>query len=68
MTNQIKEGNFSIETKEGERDTKEHKTKRPNIDHLIKRIMVEKKKEQKKNIIIFAFIVLIIIVIVSFNL
>tara|TARA_B110000967_G_C18809291_1_gene522709 strand:+ start:445 stop:591 length:147 start_codon:yes stop_codon:yes gene_type:complete len=36
------------------------KAVRPNIDHLIKRIMVKRRKEQQKNLVIFVFSLLAI--------
>tara|TARA_B100000767_G_C19303510_1_gene344525 strand:- start:311 stop:520 length:210 start_codon:yes stop_codon:yes gene_type:complete len=36
-------------TKLGSPGLEKNMEKRPNIDHLIKRIMVERRKEQKKN-------------------
>jgi len=30
-----------------------YETKRPNIDHLIKRILIEKRKEKKKSAVTF---------------
>ena len=42
---------------------------RPNIDHLIKRILVEKRKKIKKDLLIFVFIILLVIgaMMLSFN-
>jgi hypothetical protein len=49
MTTQLKKNNFSIEVASPS-NTIETKPQRPNIDHLIKRIIVEKRKENRKNI------------------
>jgi len=35
---------------------KKEKNERPNIDHLIKRILVERRKEERKNIYIFTLV------------
>tara|TARA_B110000114_G_scaffold148615_1_gene158736 strand:- start:165 stop:377 length:213 start_codon:yes stop_codon:yes gene_type:complete len=51
---QSKELNADLQTKE------KLKSNRPNIDHLIKRILTERRKEQKKNILIFVFVLLIV--------
>ena len=49
MTTQLKKNNFSIEVANPS-NIIETKPQRPNIDHLIKRIIVEKRKENRKNI------------------
>ena len=49
-----RELNADVQTKE------KLKPNRPNIDHLIKRILIERRKEQRKNFIIFATIILVI--------
>jgi hypothetical protein len=51
---QSKELNADLQTKV------KLKSNRPNIDHLIKRILTERRKEQKKNILIFVFVLLIV--------
>ena len=51
---QSKELNADLQTKE------KLKSNRPNIDHLIKRILTERRKEKKKNILIFVFVLLIV--------
>tara|TARA_B100000780_G_C21057969_1_gene425141 strand:+ start:271 stop:483 length:213 start_codon:yes stop_codon:yes gene_type:complete len=60
MTTQIKENNFSEKTIKSPSTTSKSKLQRPNIDHLIKRILTERRKEQKKNILIFVFVLLIV--------
>ena len=54
MTTQLKENNFLVANSvENAKDTpaiKNSRKERPNIDHLIKRIIVEKRKENRKNI------------------
>ena len=58
MTTQFK--NISVEKKLEFQSKEKPKIARPNIDHLIKRILVERRKEQKKNFLIFTFILLTI--------
>jgi len=73
MTTQLKENNFSIaNSTENAKDKpviKNSIKERPNIDHLIKRIIVERRKEQRKNLLIFLFMFLAIsgIIIISIN-
>ena len=73
MTTQLKENNFLVANSvENAKDTpaiKNSRKERPNIDHLIKRIIVERRKEQRKNLLIFLFLFLAIsgIIIASIN-
>jgi len=60
MKIQLKENNFSIKIKKDVSNTEEPNLVRPNIDHLIKRILIERRKEQRKNFIIFSTIILVI--------
>lgn len=60
MTAPFKESNISLAVNKRSSDIKSFKP-RPNIDHLIKKIIVEREKENKKNLIIIGFIFLIII-------
>tara|TARA_B100000795_G_C22570869_1_gene350020 strand:- start:455 stop:667 length:213 start_codon:yes stop_codon:yes gene_type:complete len=60
MKIQLKENNFSIKIKKDVSNTEEPNFVRPNIDHLIKRILIERRKEQRKNFIIFSTIILVI--------
>jgi len=65
MKIQLKENNFSIKIKKDVSNTEEPnfvRPNRPNIDHLIKRILIERRKEQRKNFTIFATIILVIAV------
>ena len=72
MTTQLKENNFLVANSvENAKDTpviKNSRKERPNIDHLIKRIIVERRKEQKKFLLIGVFVLLVIsaLVILSF--
>ena len=61
MKIQLKENNFSIKIKKDVSNTEEPNFVRPNIDHLIKRILIERRKEQRKNFTIFATIILVIV-------
>ena len=60
MTNRLKENSISVENSKDLTNKSKLRTARPNIDHLIKRILNERRKEQKKNFLIFASIFLII--------
>ena len=60
MTTQIKENNLSETIIKSPSTTTKSKLQRPNIDHLIKRILTERRKEQNKNILIFVFVLLLV--------
>jgi|TARA_B110000967_G_C18539269_1_gene389769 hypothetical protein len=60
MTTQHKENNLSKEAVDVSPHVKISIKNRPNIDHLIKRILTERRKTNKKNI--FAFIVIFLLV------
>ena len=60
MTTQIKENNLSERIIKSPSTTTKSKLQRPNIDHLIKRILTERRKEQNKNILIFVFVLLLV--------
>jgi hypothetical protein len=64
MTTQLKENNFSIEGNKDPVKTPKPKPERPNIDHLIKRILDERKRERKNTIFtliaVFSSIILIV--------
>jgi len=60
MTTQIKENNLSEGIIKSPSTTTKSKLQRPNIDHLIKRILTERRKEQNKNILIFVFVLLLV--------
>ena len=64
MSTQYKENNFSTENLSTLRDKSQNnidKIVRPNIDHLIKRILVERRRE-KRNFIALGFVILSITV------
>ena len=70
MSSQYKENNFSTESPSillSKDFNNINRTPKPNIDHLIKRILNERRKEQKKNFLIFASIFLIIVGSVVFS-
>jgi hypothetical protein len=46
-------------------DKKKLKAVRPNIDHLIKRILVERRKSEKRSLLIFSAILLIVATIIT---
>ena len=63
MSSQYKENKFSTEnlfTPPTSSQNNIDDTVRPNIDHLIKRILVERRKEKKKNFLIFILILSVI--------
>ena len=66
MITQFKKTNLLVENMKDEPSKSKSKAQRPNIDHLIKRIMVERRKEQRKNLVIFSFFLLAIAGSVSF--
>ena len=64
MNQQYKKNNFSTENFSTPLTTSQNnidKKARPNIDHLIKRILVERRRE-KRNFIALGFVILSIIV------
>jgi|TARA_B110000967_G_scaffold184719_1_gene204403 hypothetical protein len=64
MSTQYKKNNFSTEKLSIPFTTSQNnidKTARPNIDHLIKRILVERRRE-KRNFIALGFVILSITV------
>tara|TARA_B110000971_G_scaffold177035_1_gene182655 strand:+ start:106 stop:321 length:216 start_codon:yes stop_codon:yes gene_type:complete len=68
MSLQYKENNFSTENLSTSHATSQNnidKTARPNIDHLIKRILIERKRE-KRNSKVLGFVILSIVLIFNF--
>ena len=64
MSSQYKENNFSTEkfsTPHATSQNNINKTARPNIDHLIKRILVERRRV-KRNSMALGFVILSIII------
>jgi|TARA_B110000967_G_C18786997_1_gene511313 hypothetical protein len=68
MTTQSKENNMSVAAKKTSPNIVKPQTERPNIDHLIKRILVERRKENKKNFLVFAIVLLTISGLILFTL
>jgi hypothetical protein len=70
MSTQHKENNFSIENLSTSQDKSQNninKTARPNIDHLIKSILVERRREKRKSMALgFLFLSIILIFIFLF--
>tara|TARA_B100000780_G_C21061309_1_gene426581 strand:+ start:409 stop:621 length:213 start_codon:yes stop_codon:yes gene_type:complete len=69
MTVELKETNLTTDVSESLANEKKPKLDRPNIDHLIKRILTERRKQEKKNIIILIVILAIVsgLVLASFS-
>ena len=66
MTSQYKENNFSTESTLASTVKDKNyinKTGRPNIDQLIKRVLVERRRELRNNIITIGFLFLSIFLI-----
>ena len=69
MSSQYKENKFSTEnllTPPTSSQNNIDDTVRPNIDHLIKRILVERRKEERKNIFIFTLVLTVAAGIMTF--
>ena len=67
MITKLKENNFLIKVNEDLSNKEKVEQQRPNIDHLIKRIIVEKRKEKKRNFLIFSFLSLVFCGILTFS-
>ena len=65
MSSQYKENNFSIEKSKVLETTAQNKKIRPNIDHLIKRILT-KRREEKRNVLVLGFAISIILILIFF--
>jgi len=62
MAGELKEDNLQSKTTERLQGVVgKSNTARPNIDHLIKRILTERRKEHKKNFFILVVILAIIV-------
>ena len=46
-------------------DKKKLEAARPNIDHLIKRILTERRKSEKRSLLLFSAILLIVATIIT---
>ena len=60
MTIQSNESNLKIDADVERPNSEKSKSARPNIDHLIKRIITERRNESRKNLYILIFILLVI--------
>ena len=70
MSSQYKENNFSTESLTVPFSTNQNKKStivKPNIDHLLKRILVEKRRERQKITISIGIIILSITLISIFS-
>ena len=70
MSTQYKENNFSTENLSASRDKSQNnidKTVRPNIDHLIKRILVERRREKIKSMALGFLVLSIILMFIFLN-
>ena len=70
MSTQYKENNFSTENLSTLRDKSQNnidKTARPNIDHLIKRILVERRREKIKSMALGFLVLSIILMFIFLN-
>ncbi len=53
---------LSQEVKQNFSELKKSQKTRPNIDHLIKRILVERRTQERKNFLVFLVVISIVIV------
>ena len=70
MSTQYKENNFSTENLSTSHATSQNnidKTARPNIDHLIKRILVERRREKIKSMALGFLVLSIILMFIFLN-
>tara|TARA_B110000971_G_C19765817_1_gene388558 strand:+ start:179 stop:391 length:213 start_codon:yes stop_codon:yes gene_type:complete len=67
MKAQLKENNFLVEGKKESLNTTKTMPTRPNIDNLIKRIIVEKRKERRRFFLVFTFVSLVAGSIIAFS-
>ena len=70
MSLQYKENNFSTENLSTSHATSQNnidKTARPNIDHLIKRILVERRREKIKSMALGFLVLSIILMFIFLN-
>ena len=59
MTTQFNKNNLSAEINKVLPEIEKKQNGRPNIDHLIKKILNERRKQHRKNFLIFSVIVLV---------
>jgi hypothetical protein len=66
MTNRLKENSISVENSKDLTNKSKLRTARPNIDHLIKKILVEKRKQERINLFTFLVILVGIVIMALF--
>lgn len=66
MKTEIKENSLGEEN-QSLSNLKKINTDRPNIDHLIKRILVEQRRDRRKSFLTFAFFILLFILIITIS-
>jgi len=65
MSLQYKENNFSTENFSTSQTVAHDKTTRPNIDSLIKRILVEKRRERNNTIALGFFCLSVVLIFIN---
>jgi hypothetical protein len=60
MTIRTRENNYTASIDEVIPGIKKAAGERPNIDHLIKKIIVEKRKEKRQNILIIITVIVLV--------
>ena len=66
MKDKLKENIISPEAVQNFPELKISQKTRPNIDHLIKRILVERRSQERKNLIVFLAVFLVAVIIALF--
>tara|TARA_B110000967_G_C18410530_1_gene328958 strand:- start:235 stop:444 length:210 start_codon:yes stop_codon:yes gene_type:complete len=66
MVPKLKENIISPEAVQNFPELKISQKTRPNIDHLIKRILVERRSQERKNLIVFLAVFLVAVIIALF--
>jgi len=66
MKDKLKENIISPEAIQNFPELKISQKTRPNIDHLIKRILVERRSQERKNLIVFLAVFLVAVIIALF--
>jgi len=66
MIPKLKENMISPKAIQNFPELKVSQKTRPNIDHLVKRILVERRKLKRKNLIVFLAVLSLVVMIVLF--
>ena len=66
MIPKLKENMISPKAIQNFPELKVSQKTRPNIDHLIKRILVDRRKQRRKNLIVFLAVLSLVVMIVLF--